>query len=447
MLDGKKPKKKLATVLGYACSFLLLCVGDTIAQTRLPEVQTPQVAEIRLLPKPINLIRGETKKLTFDKAFAKISLGNPQIIRATPISATQLSVTAVENGVSEMQVIRSDKTREDFSINVLPESPVYPSDLIYSRAYHVDLGWADHQVVPLTQQPFGSWNPSNLRQTSPYSEMWIFGASNENKFPCRGWLYKSNGGLIRFYGPRDERVAAVFETPEELDVLLRKISHLNSADSGSNFQPRRLIQLGRQMTKVSPPHAFWSLVEFNRIAPSEWKGHNGVPLIIKYLYPNDLNKFYNFRNNRLGFDGESNKKLVEQYPNFPIVVLKGIPFCLSHGYTFGDQGKLKMTIPKDLEIPEVTTYTIESKLTVGDVLDEIESDSHRLLFVTTNKEMVLSQLNSLVSNKPNASSVTKPAPSKPALKVKDFEGVRSWEWNDDSCMFEKTEGTATPKAP
>ena len=444
MLDGTKLKKKLVTVLTYACSFLLLCVGNTIAQTCLP-VQEPSVAEVRALPKPINLIRGETKKLTLDKAFPKILLGNPQIICTTPISATQLSVTAVENGVSEMQVIMSDNTRENFSINVLPKSPVYPSDLAYLRRYHIDLGWADHQVVPLTQQPFGSGNPSSHWQTSPYAEMWIFGTSKENRFPCRGWLYKIDGELIRFYGPRDKRVANVFETPEELDVLLRKISHLNSANSGSNFQPRRLIQLGRQMTKVSSPDAFWSLVEFNRIAPSEWKGHNGVPLIIKYFYPNDLNKFYNFRNNQLGFDGESNKKLVERYPNFPIVVLKGIPFCSSYGYTFGGQGNLKMTIPKDLEIPEVTTYTIESKLKVGDVLDEIESDSHRLLFVATNKERVLSQLNSLVSNKPNASSVTKRAPTKSALKVEDFEGVRSWEWNDDSCMFEKNENTATSK--
>ena len=446
MLDRKMSKKKLATVVGCVCSFWLLCVGNTIAQTYLPEVQ-PQVVEVRVLPKPINLIRGETKKLTFVKAFPKVLLGNPQTIRATAISATELSVTAVENGVSEMQVIMSDNTREDFSINVLPKSPVYPSDLAYARRYHIDLGWADHQVVPMTQQPFGSGNPSSSWQTSPYAEMWIFGTSKENKFPCRGWLYKSDGELIRFYGPRDERVAAAFETPEELDVLLRKISHLNSADSGSNFQPRRLIQLGREMNKVSSPDAFWSLVEFNRIAPSEWKGHNGVPLIIKYLYPNDLNKFYNFRNNQLGFDGESNKQLVERYPNFPIVVLKGIPFCTSYGYTFGGQGKLKMTIPKDVEIPEVTAYTIESKLTVGDVIDEIESDSHQLLFAATNKERVLSQLNSLVSNKPIASSVTKSVTTEPALKVEDFEGVRSWEWNDDSCMFEENEGTPMLKAP
>ena len=115
-----------------------------------------------------------------------------------------------------------------------------------------------------------------------------------------------------------------------------------------------MIQLGRQLAKVSRPEAFWSLVEFNRIVPSAWKGHNGVPLIIKYLYPSNVTNFYNYRDNEIGLEGESDKKLVKHYPNFPIVTLKGIPFFLSYGY-----------------------------------------------------------------------------------EVDDFEEVRSWEWNDDSCMFEK----------
>ena len=92
------------------------------------------------------------------------------------------------------------------------------------------------------------------------------------------------------------------------------------------------------------------------------------------------------------------------------------------------------------------TYTIESKLTVSDILDEIESDAHQLLFRSPyRKEVALSQLNSLVNNKPNKSSLTKKARGtkrlagavNPQYKVDDFEGVRSWEWNDDSCMFEK----------
>ena len=86
-----------------------------------------------------------------------------------------------------------------------------------------------------------------------------------------------------------------------------ELAHLNSVDSCSNFEPQRLIQLGRQLAKVSRSEAFWSLIEFNRIAPSEWKGHNGVPLIIKYLYPSNVTNFYNYRDNEIGFEGESDK--------------------------------------------------------------------------------------------------------------------------------------------
>ena len=335
------------------------------------------------------------------------------------------------------------------------QAQVYPDDLAQYQAYDVvpphrglGLDWADHQVVPLAKQPFGSGvlgQAEDHHQSS--TELWTFGTSKENEFPCRGYLYKNKDGkMVRCHRSRDERVANVFETSEKLDVLLRQISHLNSVDSCSNFEPRRLIQLGRQLAKVSRPEAFWSLVEFNRIVPSAWKGHNGVPLIIKYLYPSNVTNFYNYRDNEIGLEGESDKKLVKHYPNFPIVTLKGIPFFLSYGYELGGQVKRRMTVLEDVEIPEMKTYTIESKLTVSDILDEIESDAHQLLFRSPyRKEVALSQLNSLVNNKPNKSSLTKKARGtkwlagaiNPQYKVDDFEGVRSWEWNDDSCMFEK----------
>ena len=313
------------------------------------------------------------------------------------------------------------------------QSQIYPADL-EQLFYDVDLDWADHQVVPLTKQPFGSGVPGKIGGTYLHAEIWTFGASQENGFPCRGYLYKQDGKLNCMPRTRDERVANVFETPENLDVLLREISNLNAADSGPDFEPRRLIQLGRQMKKVSPPEAFWSLVEFNRIVPAEWNGHGGVALIIRYLYPNGWRNFYGY--DRTGFDGETNKKTVERYPNFPIVILKGIPFCASYGYVLGGQGARRMTIPKDVKSQRITTYTIDSQLTVGDVLDEIEA-----AYQLPHKELVLSQLNSLLKTELNTRSDTKPV-----LKFENFEGVRSWKWNNDSCMFEDNEGGVKQEA-
>jgi Flp pilus assembly secretin CpaC len=73
-------------------------------------------------PREVKLVRGTTERLTFDEKIPELMVGNPDVIRATPVSPTEILVTAVDMGISSLTVTQVEGDPIDLSIQVVPET-------------------------------------------------------------------------------------------------------------------------------------------------------------------------------------------------------------------------------------------------------------------------------------------------------------------------------------
>ena len=77
---------------------------------------------VSVLPKPVTIVRGTTKRLKFTKKIPEIMIDSPEVINATPIAAAEIAVTGIEYGISKMIVTMHDRSCQDFQVQVVPDT-------------------------------------------------------------------------------------------------------------------------------------------------------------------------------------------------------------------------------------------------------------------------------------------------------------------------------------
>ena len=329
-----------------------------------------------------------------------------------------------------------------------------PSLIVYSQdvpsqlprgVYVKQQDWGEHEIVSLEDGVLGTGVAGMYATDSVRSEVWLFGTTEASKFPCLGHLYVVDEGLLNLVQTiEDPRNLTEFKTREELNELLRLISDLNSDSSGFKYEPSRMLRIGKGLRQVSNQKAYLALKEFSRLAPEFWNGGDGVGLIANYVFSVPEKELFRKRTDLIvpPEKGETNT-----HPTYPIVLIRGIPFCVSLGHEFLSSGHVRF-IPKQLDrVPKFidkSLVEIDDTLQVQNVLESIDSKSHRLIFSgafgQTRKKLVYAQLISLIRKRPNASFLPEDFDMKAANVF--LKNHSSWTWNNSDHRFRPPNATA-----